>query len=213
MTNPSNPDVPTVELDFPWCLNFLERQGRARFGKNFHLAEKDHDVIYKLMVYFLRLEPQAEQAGIDLSKGLFITGPIGCGKTSLMTLMRLIPTPAFQFVMKPCREVTIDFIQDGYEVIYRYSKMSYTNAGPKTYCFDDLGTERAIKYYGNECNVMGEVLLSRYDLFIAAGMTTHIITNLSATEVEQYYGNRLRSRMRAWFNLISFDKATPDKRK
>ncbi len=32
-------------------------------------------------------------------------------------------------------------------------------------CFDDLGTEKNLKYYGNECNVMAEILLSRYDIF------------------------------------------------
>lgn len=36
-------------------------------------------------------------------------------------------------------------------------------------------------------------------------MITHATTNLSASELEDYYGNRVRSRMREMFNLIAFD--------
>ena len=76
----------------------------------------------------------------------------------------------------------------------------------------DLGTENNLKYFGNECNVMAEILLSRYDIFISKKLLTHITTNLSATEIEQHYGNRVRSRLREMVNLIAYDKSTPDKR-
>jgi len=63
---------------------------------------------------------------------------------------------------------------------------------------------------------MGEILLSRYDLFTQTGhsqrIKTHITTNLNAEELEKRYGNRVRSRMRTMFNLISFDKNSKDKR-
>ena len=65
---------------------------------------------------------------------------------------------------------------------------------------------------GNECNVMAEILLSRYDIFISKKLQTHITTNLSATEIEKHYGNRVRSRLREMVNLIAYDKSTPDKR-
>jgi hypothetical protein len=42
---------------------------------------------------------------------------------------------------------------------------------------------------------------------------THATTNLSASDLEALYGNRLRSRMREMFNLIAFPNNTPDKRK
>ena len=59
---------------------------------------------------------------------------------------------------------------------------------------------------------MAEILLSRYDLFVHHGMMTHLTTNLSASEIEQAYGNRVRSRMREMFNLVAFDKTAQDKR-
>ena len=59
---------------------------------------------------------------------------------------------------------------------------------------------------------MAEILLSRYDLFTTHNMLTHLTTNLSATEIEEYYGNRVRSRMREMFNLIVFANGIKDKR-
>jgi DNA replication protein DnaC len=60
---------------------------------------------------------------------------------------------------------------------------------------------------------MAEILLSRYDLFVSRKLLTHITTNLSASEIETLYGNRVRSRIREQFNLIAFDKTANDKRK
>jgi hypothetical protein len=78
---------------------------------------------------------------------------------------------------------------------------------------DDLGVEPMGRYYGQECNVIGEILLSRYELFLNHNVRTHASTNLIAEELEERYGNRVRSRMRKLFNLVDFDKNSADKRK
>lgn len=199
-------------LNFPWCLSFFEKRGKELFGEKFKIYPQDHDTLYKLLVYFLGDPENAKKVNLDLNKGILLTGPIGCGKTSLMTLMRFVPPPERNHIMKSCREVSFEFIQEGYEVLWRYSRMAFSNNHPKIYCFDDLGVEQSLKYYGNECNVLGEILLSRYDLFLSHRMITHITTNLSASEIENLYGNRIRSRMRQMFNLIAFEHTTPDKR-
>jgi DNA replication protein DnaC len=59
---------------------------------------------------------------------------------------------------------------------------------------------------------MAEILISRYEQFIENNKVTHITTNLSASELENSYGNRVRSRLRQMFNLIAFDRETKDKR-
>jgi energy-coupling factor transporter ATP-binding protein EcfA2 len=200
-------------LDFPWCLAFFEKRGKELYGPKFKIHDQDHDLIFKLVIYFLGNKEEAAGLNIELSKGILLTGPIGCGKTTLMTLMRSVPPPERNHIVKSCRDISFEFIQEGYEVIWRYSNMSFNNNLPKTYCFDDLGAEQNLKYFGNECNVMGEILLSRYDLFVSQGMITHLTTNLSASELENSYGNRIRSRLREMFNLISFPHGTMDKRK
>jgi len=80
----------------------------------------------------------------------------------------------------------------------------FSMASPKPLCLDDLGLESTIKHYGNETNTIAEILLNRYHLFTTRGMITHATTNLNPDELENLYGNRVRSRMREMFNLISF---------
>ncbi|NCT10894.1 MAG: ATPase [Flavobacteriia bacterium] len=202
-------------INYTEVITWLEKKGFELYGKNFKIPESDHYIIYKLIAYFLKDEQACFQLNIDLEKGILLTGPIGCGKTSLMNLMKHLTPPEQKFSIKPCRDISFEFIQEGYEIIHKYSKEFRTNPSQPVilrYCFDDLGTENNLKYFGNECNVMAEILLSRYDLFISKKIPTHITTNLSASEIETTYGNRVRSRLRQMVNLIAYDKSTPDKR-
>jgi DNA replication protein DnaC len=199
------------QYDYQEAILWLEKKGIELYGNHFKIQETDHDIIYKLIAYFLKDEITCFQLNIDLNKGILLSGPVGTGKTSLMNLMKNLTSIDHKFYIKPCRDISFEFIQEGYEIIQKYSK-GKLYPDPKTICFDDLGTENNIKYYGNECNVMAEILLSRYDLFIAKKIQTHITTNLSATEIESAYGNRVRSRLRSMINLIAFDKTTKDKR-
>jgi DNA replication protein DnaC len=193
-------------------ITWLQTKGQDLYGQNFHIPETDHNLIFKLIAYFLKDESTCFQFNIDLNKGILLTGPVGCGKTSLMNIMKYLTPTEHKFIVKPCRDISFEFIQDGYSIIHKYSKGRLYESDPKIYCFDDLGLENNLKYYGNECNVMAEILLSRYDIYISKKIPTHITTNLSASEIETQYGNRVRSRMRQMFNLIAYDKPTPDKR-
>ncbi|MFY7739686.1 MAG: ATPase [Flavobacterium sp.] len=191
---------------------WLENKGVELYGNHFKILETDYPIVYKLIAYFLKDEPTCFQYGINLNKGILLTGPIGCGKTSLMNLMKYLTATEHKFFVKPCRDISFEFIHDGYQIIHKYSIGKLYQSEPRTYCFDDLGTENNLKYFGNECNVMAEILLSRYDLFISKKLFTHITTNLSATEIEKHYGNRVRSRLREMVNLIAFEKSAQDKR-
>jgi energy-coupling factor transporter ATP-binding protein EcfA2 len=193
-------------------INWLQAKGIELYGNHFKILESDYPIVYKLIAYFLKDEPTCFQYGLNLDKGILLSGPIGCGKTSLMNLMKYLTAIEHKFYVKPCRDISFEFIQDGYQIIHKYSIGKLYQSEPRTYCFDDLGTENNLKYFGNECNVMAEILLSRYDLFISKKLKTHITTNLSATEIETHYGNRVRSRLREMVNLIAYDKSTPDKR-
>lgn len=202
-------------FDFPACRRWLEMQGKQIFGERFSIFPEDHEVILTLLVYAIADTESARKKNLNMGKGILLTGPVGCGKTTLMSLVNWFFPKSRQYQVKSTREITFGFEKDGYKTIGRYAGDATTEPGRPVsgiYCFDDLGIEQPIKYFGNECNVMAEILLSRYDLFIARGIPTHATTNLSATELESRYGNRLRSRMREMFNLVAFDKNTRDKR-
>lgn len=205
---PENP----IHYNYNQILHYLQHKGQEKYGKQFYFRKTDVPLILQLMYYFTNNEEKAKEHKIDLNKGLMLSGPIGCGKTTLLELMKLIAVPEKKYLLTTSRDISFEFIQDGFEVIQRYSKGIPGQHTRRNIAFDDLGTERNLKYFGNECNIMAEILLSRYDLFIQNGFVTHITTNLSATELEDYYGNRVRSRLRNMCNLIFFDKEAMDKR-
>ncbi len=196
-------------FSFPQCVKWLEKQGKEIFGAHFKIYPEDRGLLFTLLVYAMGDKGTAAGRGIDLKKGILISGPVGCGKTSLMTLVNLFFPKEKRYPIKAARETGFEFEQEGYKIISKYSRAVPL---PNVFCFDDLGVEQPQKYFGNECNVMAEILLSRYDLFVSKGILTHVTTNLSATELESKYGNRLRSRMREMFNLVAFDKNSRDKR-
>ncbi|WKN44889.1 ATPase [Tunicatimonas pelagia] len=185
---------------------------------NFTVDDYNRPVMQALLAYFHQHPSQCQAMKISRQKGILLLEPVGSGKTTLMQLFA-----ARRFRMITAREIARQFLKEGYPVLDRYGSQSFgrKHTGyaatlcydqPITYCFDDLGVEQNIKLYGNDCNVMAEVLLDRYDQFVQRGMQTHLTTNLNAEELERLYGDRLRSRMREMFNLVAFSQGAPDRR-
>ena len=198
--------------NFNKCLEFIEYQGTMQYGQSFKINILDTPTIYKLIIYMIKDKNAALKEQIDLNKGILLSGPIGCGKTSIMHLVRPFTSHFSEYKIKTCRELSFEFAKNGFEAINSYILKQENQSKLTGYCFDDLGAEQQIKHFGNDCNVMAEVLISRYEQFVENKSVTHITTNLSATEIEKSYGNRLRSRMRQMFNLISFSSNSIDKR-
>ena len=198
--------------DFIKCITVLEELGRYHFGNQFKIHDHDLPVIKKLIIYAIRDELTAKTMNLNIHKGIILSGPVGCGKTSLMFLLNYFFHKGFDFKVKPCRDIAFDFATNGYDALTVFTKKEANQSRMTTYCFDDLGTEKQIKHFGNECNVMAEIILTRYDSFIHHKTMTHVTTNLSASELEAFYGDRVRSRMRQMFDLIASGSETKDKR-
>ena len=192
--------------DFSKILDYLEIKGKLLFGNQFRLYEEDREILYRLSNYFIKDEEKCQSLDVDIKKGLLLTGPVGCGKTSFMKLLPHIVPFERKYVVIPSRNVTFSFNHLGYKTIEDFGDSGY-------FCFDDLGIEPQGRFFGQDCNVLGEVLLSRYEIFQRHGVKTHGTTNLDADEIEERYGSRVRSRMRSMFNIIAFNKTTRDKRK
>ncbi|MCG2462581.1 ATPase [Flavobacteriaceae bacterium F89] len=200
-------DGKEVIYEFDKVLIYLNAKGKLFFGKHFKIYQEDSQILFQLCNYFIRDKENCAKHNIDLDKGILLSGPVGCGKTSLMKLLRYIVPLQRPYEIIPSRNVTFSFNHLGYKTIEEFGN-------GKFYCFDDLGVEPLGRHYGKDCNVMGEVLLSRYELYnqTKGKIKTHATTNLNAEELEERYGNRVRSRMRELFNLIAFDSKTMDKR-
>jgi hypothetical protein len=168
----------------------------------FSLNEAEKQIYLLLSMYFAG-DSEIEKHGFKLKKGLLIFGPVGCGKTTAMGLFRRNPSKDFGLVS--CLKVTEAFKKDGPEGIEKFYSQSY--------CFDDFGTETSGKYFGNESNVLSDILLTKYESELSSGFKTYITTNLTPEQIEEGYGKRLRSRMKEMFNVIRFPSDSEDKRK
>lgn len=192
---------------FKDTLAYLQAHGKEKFGPQFKIHKEDIKTIHKLIIYMIHEDVQCEKYGIDLNKGVLLTGPVGCGKTSWMHIVQSLVLPDQTFQVKSTRDIAFEFNQEGFSTIQTYGKRQ------RALCLDDIGVEQNIKFYGNECNTIAEILLQRYELLTNHHIVTHATTNLTAKEIENLYGKRVRSRLREMFNLISFPASTKDKRK
>lgn len=95
-------------------LSIIQSKGKEMFGEYFQIFPEDYELVQKLITWFMQDEQQAQKFGINLQKGILLSGPIGCGKTSLMAIMRMMVQQQRRFAVKSCREITFDFIKDGY---------------------------------------------------------------------------------------------------
>ena len=162
--------------------------------------------IYQLLSFYFTNDMGFEKAGYKLNKGLMLCGNVGCGKTSIMRMFNL--NPKASYVILSCRKIASDYTEQGENVLYAYSGEYYPimienpfKAEGWAICFDDLGTEENKKHFGNQVNVMENIILNRYDNETTK-RKTHITTNLDTNQIEEIYGSRVRSRMREMFNVI-----------
>ena len=91
--------------NFNWCLNYIEYQGKLIYGRSFKIEGIDHQTILKLVIYAIRDEKMALELNLDLRKGILLSGPIGCGKTSIMALIRPFFYHRHDYNIKTCREL------------------------------------------------------------------------------------------------------------
>ena len=186
---------------------------------NFTVDATNQPVLEAVLAYFVRDDLWCQKLELNPQKGLLLLGPVGCGKT---TTLQLFAPERFRLVAT--RDIARKYLSEGLSALEAYGAKSYHSKHlgygpvlqydqPITYCFDDLGVEQNAKLYGNDCNVMAEILLDRYEQFVQRGMVTHLTTNLNAQEIERLYGDRVRSRLREMFNLICFPPEAPDRRR
>ena len=176
----------------------------------FEMDKENKVVIENLIKYFIG-DPSC---GYDLKKGICLRGNVGSGKTLIMKILRKCNFPENAFFMKDCREMSELFLNENYKGINPFGKGSVTVERVKHICFDDLGAENDINYYGNKVNVMLDIVTDRHKHFIAHSQKTHFTTNLSKTEMEKKYGLRFLSRMHEMANFVTLggSKDSKDRR-
>ena len=72
----------------------------------------------------------------------------------------------------PTRNIAFGFNNLGFKTIQELGNNKF-------FCFDDLGVEPIGRHFQKNCNVIVEVLLSRYELLLKNKILTHATTNLN----------------------------------
>lgn len=186
-----------VVYDFSKILSYLNFKGKLLYGTHFKIHKRDYELVYTLANYMIKNKAECERLGLDLNKGILLTGPEGCGKTSLMKLIKYIVPHFKNYQVVHCRNLVFAYNNIGSGVIPQYGDAH-------AYCFDGLGTEAMGKYFKTECHVIKEILLSRYELYVDRAIKTHATTSLIADELEAIYGSSIRRKMRLMFNLVAY---------
>lgn len=180
-------------------------------GKPIFVYDENNMMILQALCYYFTNNQAFEKMGEgwSLQKGIALMGNVGRGKSLIMQLFANNKRQCFN--VNSCDSVSTDYAINGHEALLKYYDTPITGADYRTFyqkflgtCFDDLGTEPTKKNFGNELNVMANIILKRYDNKYLFGFDcTHITTNLSGgAEIEANYGTRARSRFKEMFNPI-----------
>lgn len=201
-------------IEYPKLTMLQLREKVIRENPKFIIDGDNSEIFDMLCSYFSGDESYENIFGGSLEKGIMLFGPVGCGKTSLM---RMFSNNSFRpFVVNPVRKISDEYASNGNPALYKFSSQcevyAHENFGHALVgrCFDDVGTEEIKKNFGNEVNVMQDVLYKIYDNRGIGDF--HVTTNLDGEGIKSAYGDRIRSRMREMFNVIRFNSKAPDRR-
>ena len=187
-------------------------------GKKLIIDEYSKPIIDMLCLYFSN-DPRFEDLNdnYSLNKGLFLQGNVGTGKSSFLKIFQQNQKHGFRFIS--CPSIANEFKKGGVEKIEKFGKLALNQNKQMHFgqekigwLFDDLGFETQAKNYGNTANVMVDIIQTIYNNSEMNGKV-HLTTNLTADDIDEAYGRRIRSRMKEMFNVICYDVHTPDRRK
>jgi DNA replication protein DnaC len=202
-------------------LKILENYCRKNSdGKRGLVMDQETEKAIELICQYYNREPEFEKDGYSFSKGLWLMGNFGSGKTQMLKAYR---------DLHKIKGVTVGF-QSCVDMNMRFLKKDeFTNQiarfdGIKTFSnkfdtveriFDDLGEEETtVLDYGNKVCVMAHIISERYK-GLKSGCITHVSTNLTRKQISDTYGGRIESRINEMFNLINLGSKidSPDYRK
>lgn len=164
----------------------------------FQIDDRNRDLVNDLFLYF-----HFQKGRLDLRKGLWLEGPVGTGKSTLMQVFsQYLKSLQMGFRVYICSQVTTDYSLTG--DLSRYlDNAGWSSSGPVPMCFDELGREPLpAKYYGTELNVMQHILHIRYSYWQTTGLRTFVTTNANGNDIERMYGDFIRDRRKEMFNII-----------
>lgn len=206
----------------PWTCDELteEIMGRIKQLPFEFVFDDDNQRLFELLcLYYSGDErfneqevtyPNGDKRELNLKKGIgLISAKKGTGKSILMGLFQ--QNRWKPYLLLETKNVSAMFQKKGEEAIEVHSNLLHVPPTPLWFyrndigiCFDDLGFELPKNSWGNKSDVMSDVLFSIYSKNQWKGDFSNFsfTSNLSGTEFENRYDDRVRDRMREMFNVI-----------
>lgn len=142
------------------------------------------------------------------NKGCLVIGGIGAGKSAMMQVMQIL----FRDSDRRFKWVTASELKDmAEEMTTGQIKQIYGYDMKKDLYIDDIGFTLDVKRFGNTINIISELIMERYELFIATGIKTHLSSNLlikgdeNAATIEKLFGSRILDRMKEMCEIVTFN--------
>lgn len=204
--------------------------GYVMYGIDSWLDVDNAAIVELLLHYFTNdnkfydLAAAMEIHNPDLQKGLLLCGNVGTGKTFLLSMFSI--NQRQPYIIYSAKKIADYYEKEGATAIELFNKRlirkgdlfgimkRYDNDGRVIdeereffHCsrfglaVDDMGTEDIKMYMGNKRNVIGDIIENRYTGG-CMGKLFHATTNLTFAEIDQYYGERVSSRIRQCMNVI-----------
>jgi len=177
-------------------------------------TEETSEILRILLLYFSGQKEGAnnknESCGklISLSKGIFLVGGVGVGKSLIFEIFKIYTTQVLKkngFQYHSANSI-IDFLNiDGkvYYNLFKENRQDENTIKPITCYIDDIASKNEIvKHFGTEYNAIQELISIRYEVFIRHKKLTHLSTNIFPQQLKEIYGSRVIDRMREMFNII-----------
>lgn len=181
----------------------IEIIGKELYGDDFSITEHKAREVYKTVYERLIIGLKRKK-----SKGVFITGSIGIGKSAMMKVMQRL----FKDTQRRFKWVSGYELRDLSEelTIIEIKELYGANLKCDLY-IDDIGFSIDVKRYGNTVNIISEIIMERYELYVGSGYKTHLSSNVVAAiknneknlpTIEKIYGLRVLDRIKEMCDLI-----------
>jgi len=183
----------------------IEHIGQQMYGNEFNLGNQDVLTAYKAVYdYFIK------RAKNKTKKGVLIIGGLGVGKSAMMKVMQRV----FKDTESRFKWVNAYDLKDLSEVYTSLQiKEMYGYDLKMDLYIDDIGISLDVKRFGNTVNIITEILMERYDLFVSSGYKTHLSSNLltsvtndihNTPTLKSVYGARILDRVKEMTEVIKF---------
>lgn len=180
----------------------IESIGKEIYGEKFSIEEKRLFEAYKKVYQnFINEKRNA--------KGVFVLGDLGIGKSAMMRVFHRL----FKDTDRCFKWVAGMDLKDMAEELTTGQIKNYYGYDLKCDLYiDDIGFTVDVKRYGNTVNIITEIIMNRYDLFISSGFRTHISSNVALTSadpavasISKIYGNRVLDRLKEMNELVAWN--------